>query len=404
MAMFGAGNVMAQPCQTIASGELLDPANWSCDCNFSQCDTLFINHNMTGLGSYSLPNAVYTEISPSASLMGDIEMFVAGSMVNHGTISINRLVTDVDLIPEYDTYFANHGELNSDRLILLADSTINYGNITLADSLVVGFYRSMYNNGYTLCNNLYALGMISNTGTIIGDSIIAGRELFNSGDVSCSSILKLYRYSINNGSIEALDYSQFSGSLWNEGHININGSTTLGVFGGIQFEQTTSGRLNTRNLYVLENTDIRGQGSICILEHAENHGNIIGSMQLCDLTPTLTTPPFWDVHTGTIVLTPTYCGPLACATVNIDERSTTDTRVHPNPTAGHARITRGADSVPVQGWMVMDSWGRTVQRGTHAPSTVVDIDLTALRSGTYWVLLIDQAGTMLERLPVVVEQ
>lgn len=403
MAMFGAGNVMAQPCQTIASGELLDPASWSCDCNVSICDTLIVQHALTLDGTLNLPNARYTEIAEGGSLTGSGSLRIAGNLENRGTLALHRLATDVDPLPELDTYFFNEGEVQNDILLLLSDSTSNQGIINCTDSLIIGFERKLRNDSDINTNILYQFGRLYNYENVLADTLIGIRATVNYGLIRCHTI-EIYQSLFNFGFVHTSIYEQWSGVADNSGSINVNDSTILGVYFGIDLEQTTSGYLNTRNLYVLENTDIRGQGSICILEHAENHGNIIGSMQLCDLTPTLTTPPFLDVHTGTIVLTPTYCGPLACATVNIDERSTTGTRVHPNPTAGHARITRGADSVPVHGWMVLDPWGRTVQRGTHAPSTVVNIDLTALRSGTYWVLLVDQAGTMLERLPVVVEQ
>ncbi|MCU0319774.1 MAG: T9SS type A sorting domain-containing protein [Flavobacteriales bacterium] len=395
----------AQPCHTIAAGDLLDPANWSCDCNVSICDTLLIHHALTLDGTLNLPSARYTEITEGGSLTGSGSLRLAGSLVNRGTLALYRLATDVDPFPEFDTYFLNVGNIENNILLLLSDSTSNQGTISCDDSLIVGFQRKLRNDSDIFTNILFQFGDLYNYENLISDSLLSFRSTVNHGTILCINKLEIYSRLFNFGDINTHQFEVISAGVDNYGTINVNSSSTLGTMGGIQFEQSTTGRLNTRNLYVLEDTDVRGQGSICILEHAENHGNIIGSMQLCDLTPTLTVPPFWDVHTGTIVLTPTYCGPIACATVQVDEMTGEEgARIQPNPTVGPIRITHSDALRPVHGWMVMDGHGRLVQRSAQAPDNTLELDLSAYRSGTYWVLLMDQAGAVMERLPVVVEK
>ncbi len=391
-----------QLCQTISSGSITDVSNWLCDCNIEQCDTLLIAHAMTVEDTLTLGNAVYTEVTISGSLTGDAVVALAGSLVNHGTIALDRLATDVDWIPEYDTYFTNHGTVTNGRLILFADSTRNMGSIMATDSLVIGAFRRLYNDAALESRIIYGLGGVSNTGTINCDSLIASRELYNYGSMVSEHLFELYRYSINTGTIWADEYNQYSGSFYNEGSMAITGTTSLGVYGGIQFEQTPSARLTTRNLYVLENTDVRGLGSICILEHAENHGNLIGSMQLCDLTPTMTTPPYWDVHTGTIVLNPTYCGPLACATVDVPEPDEASaTKLFPNPSTGMVHVELGTRAEAVHAWVLSDALGRRMMNATEMEAEQLTLDLSAQVAGSYWLVLQDAEGEVMERLRVV---
>jgi hypothetical protein len=395
--------VRSQACQTIAAGALLDVNNWLCDCNILECDTIRINHAMNVDDTVALANAVYTNISSSGSLSGDGVVSIAGNLVNHGTIAVNRLATDVDWIPEYDTYFTNHGIITSSRLVLFADSTRNFGYMIGMDSLVIGTFRRLYNDASIESRIIYGLGGIANTGHVECDSIISGRAFYNDGTLSSAYLFELYSNSINSGTIWADEYNHYSGSFYNEGSISINGTTSLGVYGGIQFEQTPGARITTRNLYVLENTDIRGLGSVCILEHAENHGNLIGSMQLCDLTPTMTTPPFWDVHTGTIVLNPTYCGPLACATVDVAELAgSAAPKLFPNPTAGTVHVEWSPRAEVVHEWTLLDALGQRMMHSNAAVQEHLVLDLSTYAQGTYWLVLQDAHGAVLQRVPVMV--
>lgn len=392
-----------QLCQTISSGSITDVSNWLCDCNIEQCDTLLIAHAMTVEDTLTLGNAVYTEVTISGSLNGDAVVALAGSLVNHGTIALDRLATDVDWIPEYDTYFANHGTVANGRLILFADSTRNTGSMLVSDSLVIGAFRRLYNDAEIQSRIIYGLGPLVNYGTLLSDSLTGARAIANYGNITCTSLIETYSLLYNEGSINALNYEQWSGSVNNRGAINISMTTSLGVYGGIQFEQTPSARLTTRNLYVLEDTDIRGLGSICILEHAENHGNLIGSMQLCDLTPTMTTPPYWDVHTGTIVLNPTYCGPLACATVDVTEADeATATKLFPSPSTGMVHVELGTRAEAVHAWVLLDALGRRMMNATEMEAEQLTLDLCAQVPGSYWLVLQDADGEVMERLRVVI--
>ena len=156
---------------------------------------------------------------------------------------------------------------------------------------------------------------------------------------------------------------------------------------------------------MLENTDVRGLGSVCILEHAENHGNLIGSMQLCDLTPTMTTPPYWAVHTGTIVLNPTYCGPLACATVDVPETDEwSGPKLYPNPTAGAFQVELGSLAETVHSWALMDELGRRIMNTFAVGSDQLTLDLSTQVPGSYWLVLQDADGEVMERLPVVISR
>jgi hypothetical protein len=397
------GFIMAQNCQTIASGDILNINNWLCDCNIEECDTIIVSHQMTLDDTLLLENILYSEVTMSGSIGGTGSIKIAGNLINKGFITIYRLATDVDPFPEFDTYFKNEGVIENNVTLLLADSTINLGSIINSDSLIVGVNRKLYNQSLLHSRILYGLGPLANYATMISDSMIIGRAFANYGEITCNSTLEAYSLLFNEGSINAANYEQWSGSVENYSDITVTDNTTLGLFGGIQFEQTPGARITTRNLYVLENTDIRGLGSVCILEHAENHGNLIGSMQLCDLTPTMTTPPFWDVHTGTIVLNPTYCGPLACATVDVAEPAgSTAPKLFPNPTAGTVHVEWGPGREVVHEWTLLDALGQRMMHSNAAVQEHLVLDLSTYAQGTYWLVLQDAHGAVLQRVPVVV--
>lgn len=392
-----------QLCQTIASGSLTDVNNWLCDCNIVQCDTLLIAHEMTVDDTLLLENAVYTEVTNSGSIGGSGSIKIAGSLLNQGVISVHRLATDVDPFPEFNTYFINQGIVQSPILLLLSDSTLNQGEITNTDSLIIGVYRKFYNASSLYSRIIFGLGPLVNSGTLECDSLTGARQVVNYSSLSCTSVLEAYSLLYNAGTILASNYEQWSGRVDNRGAINVNATATLGLYGGIQFEQTPNARLTTRNLYVLEDTDIRGLGSVCILEHAENHGNLIGSMQLCDLTPTMTTPPYWDVHTGTIVLNPTYCGPLACATVDVGEVGpSASAKLYPNPSTGLVQVELAQPVAAIHSWVLLDALGRRVKGSTGTFLGNLSLDLTGHVEGTYWLELRGADGAVMERLRVVI--
>lgn len=77
---------------------------------------------------------------------------------------------------------------------------------------------------------------------------------------------------------------------------------------------------------------IDGIGQICISDSSNIQGPLTGTIDLCDLTPTTTTPPFVDGGASFVGPTITFCQNLACATGVKEQREGLSLEAFPVPT------------------------------------------------------------------------
>lgn len=164
------------------------------------------------------------------------------------------------------------------------------------------------------------------------------------------------------GTLDIVGFFEVAGNFSNNGDLVMDG-------GVLQVEG------NFINL-----ASVDGTGSICVIDSTTNEGDISGTVDICDASPTVFTAPFIDENTGTIAGTVTYCSNSACAT-GIMDGSLARISLGPNP---------ANDRVQLHGllagstYLIIDATGRTCTLGS-ASSDRTEVDVTALASGAYRV-------------------
>ncbi|MEO8068194.1 MAG: hypothetical protein ABI599_10930 [Flavobacteriales bacterium] len=113
---------------------------------------------------------------------------------------------------------------------------------------------------------------------------------------------------------------------------------------------------------LLNNQQISGNGSICVYLFTNNVGAINGAVDICDFSPTTTTPPILDANTGTVAGTVTYCTNSACGLSGVDNAAElSHILVSPNPAVDQAVVELPGQGI-VRGELVsMD--GRVMEAG-----------------------------------------
>ena len=385
--------MIASPCFTIIAGPLLDPATWNCNCDPHQCDSLIIGHVVTYAADEDLL-PTYTRILPGGALIGQHRLQLTGRLENDGMIQATWfwLHGGDDLV--------NNGTIASDVFITLKDSSFNYGMITCPDSLVVGWSRRMHNEGAISAGVFYQLGAMNNLGDIdcvsaylrpfanfqnliVSDTLYAAAGLINEGMIG-SGQLYVNSYFDNFGTVNNL------GTFWNGAVI----ASDTRIFAG--------GSIITRDLVNPVDASIRGPGTLCIEDHSENHGWIYGPIDICDLTPTSSTAPFMDVHTGG-VSNPIYqCVNTLCTTLGVEEPVYGGSiTTYPNPAVERITVELGTLAKDVHAIVVVDAVGRDVRTVVGQFTDRVFIARDGLPAGIYTLLLTDRQGRRLGRVRFV---
>ncbi len=143
---------------------------------------------------------------------------------------------------------------------------------------------------------------------------------------------------------------------------------------------------------------IEGEGRICVSGYSENTGTIQGEIDICDLTPTASSPPFIDVNSGTVAGSVTFCAEGSCG---------------PNPVADlqHTLFGVRAYPVPAQDWLtieapaqaritLLDCSGREVHSAFAPQSGRSTLSISWIPSGVYVAEVRD--GTARHRIRVVI--
>ena len=143
---------------------------------------------------------------------------------------------------------------------------------------------------------------------------------------------------------------------------------------------------------------IEGEGRICVSGFSENTGTIQGEIDFCDLTPTVSSPPFIDMNSGTVAGSVTFCAEGGCG-------------LNPVADPQHALFGVRAYPVPAQDWLtieapaqaritLLDSSGREVLSAFSPQSGRSTLSISSIPSGVYVAERRD--GTVRQRIRVVI--
>lgn len=199
---------------------------------------------------------------------------------------------------------------------------------------------------------------------------------------------------VNDGLMLLAGYVDSDGELYNNGVIDVDGiflTHGLLVMGGW-------GTILTAVDLELGGT-LSGQGYICASGVTVNYGSILGQVDVCDLSPTTSTPPYLDNHTGTFAPTVTFCTGGACH-VGVPEEGTLE-NVHAWPVPADALLT--VDGLPVGVACtaeVRDAVGRVIPVRTVRYGSRMSVDVALLPAGVYALVLSTPSETRSVRVAV----
>lgn len=141
---------------------------------------------------------------------------------------------------------------------------------------------------------------------------------------------------------------------------------------------------------------VDGDGQICVGDSSNIQGPLTGTIDICDLSPTTTVPPFVDSGANFIGPNITFCQGSACSASVIEMDHVTLTAT-PNPATDHVRVAgvKGA----VRAVVLVDLAGRTTPVGWRsAGDGSILMELDGIPAGLYLVRLTDASGVHVVRL------
>lgn len=184
---------------------------------------------------------------------------------------------------------------------------------------------------------------------------------------------------INDGHMDLKGDIDVDWALLNNSTIHIEGvihNDALLVMGGPDALLTTD---NIGNYDTIE-----GEGRFCVAGFTENTGTIQGQVDFCDLTPTVSSPPFIDVNTGTVAGSVTFCAPGGCGPQGMHLRpEACNIRIWPVPAQDHlfVQVAIGA-MVSLQ-----DACGRTVLSAVSSTAEQILFSIAHLPPGVYLAVM-----------------
>ncbi|MBK8498010.1 MAG: T9SS type A sorting domain-containing protein [Flavobacteriales bacterium] len=192
---------------------------------------------------------------------------------------------------------------------------------------------------------------------------------------------------VNDGLMLLAGYVDVDGELFNNGVVHVNGdffSHGLLAMGG-------PGTLLTAVNMEMGGT-INGEGHICVSGVTVNYGSIEGEVDVCDTSPTTSTPPFLDNNTGQVASTVTFCMGDVCS-VSVPEAAVVqELRVWPVP--AHEQLTlEGLATEVAWGLEVRDAIGRIIAVGAARAGSRMTVETATLPAGVYSLSLIAPNNT-----------
>jgi hypothetical protein len=175
------------------------------------------------------------------------------------------------------------------------------------------------------------------------------------------------------GLIDVSGMFEMTGTLVNNGQVVMDGGSMI-IEGDL-----------------LNNQSIGGDGGICVYLSTNNAGSIIGTVDICDFSPTTTIPPLLDVNSGTVAGTVTYCTNSTCSPVGLGEVVLRqEISVIQNPAADHAVVEVSGENIVRGELITLD--GRVITAGMHSVGNRLLIAHPGV-NGFYLLRLFSDAGS-----------
>jgi hypothetical protein len=192
-------------------------------------------------------------------------------------------------------------------------------------------------------------------------------------------------------SIAGLTNAIINGSLTGSGEIYLYGGVTIGGVVSATNVRCYSGDIVLNNGSVHASGAfnmsgllgaLSGAGQICASDSlALSYCTVSGTIDLCDLSPTVTVPPFVDwCDNCTVASTVTYCSGSSCLASVQDLSSSATLAVYPNP--AHDQVN--FEGMPTGAELrIYDGLGQLVRAPRMALGTRTTMDLGSLPKGIY---------------------
>lgn len=144
---------------------------------------------------------------------------------------------------------------------------------------------------------------------------------------------------------------------------------------------------------------VDGFGSICAGDSTHLQGPLTGTVDICDLSPTVSDPPFIDEGAQFVGPNVTFCQNSTCST-GLQQRSCKDA-VHVFPLPAAEQFTIDVQRGSLQQIDLFDAQGRiTKATGPLEASSFAVIDVSDLREGAYVLRLRMEDG--MRTLPLII--
>lgn len=277
------------------------------------------------------------------------------------------------------TFISLGSSLHAQSLISVADGV--WSNPTTWDCNCV----PSFNNAVTVAHHVtssttvngYASIMVTPTGhlELSGGGSLWATQCVVQGIVSCPIYLGLGPMTLS-GIVNASGIY-----LW--GDLHMQGGTV-----------STPGNFTSGTGFAVD-----GFGSICAGDSTHLQGPLTGTVDICDLSPTVSDPPFIDEGAQFVGPNVTFCQNSTCST-GLQQRSYKDA-VHVFPLPAAEQFTIDVQRGSLQQIDLFDAQGRIAKAtGPLEASSFVVIDVSDLREGAYVLRLRMEDG--MRTLPLII--
>jgi len=406
---------------SVANGNWTNPAIWFPLGVPQNLDTVTINHNVIVDTNVSVQSAKLT-VNIGASLMEDL---APRTMDLNSSVLINKGIIVVSYLDCFSDTVSNYDSIHVKKILKLQEcASQNNGNIYVADSLKnrLGDFTNTNSSVVTTDNFIYNDGLITNNGIIItknlhndntfvnNDSVLVTKNWMENGKFTNNANAHIIDtlHIESNASLENYIVVTTDNFVWIEGIVDNSGTFTvptiqidaLGVLNnrpnGIVVTTDNfifnNGTINTYNNSIIWVKNIISTGTIkgaygCIFvsDSSNVSGDIIGTLDFCDVT-SLESKPI-DILTGTVSSFVTFCT-QNCSAVGINDQleQAITVIVYPNPvtdfvTLSMAVIEKGAYLVELYDIIGQKVFEQTVE--IISMDNQFKISCNDLQQGTY---------------------
>lgn len=397
LSLFCISLVAQQEINSVTDGLFSETSTWDCNCIPSNGDDVYIDHSIILDTSYSW-NSGYVLVGSSGLLTdaGGYSLLIdgVGEFRNNGQVTLTSLIIGSGSVNNWmnaqmnvSELLVNDGEFENFGSFQGVDSILNSGSFRNSGDFVGGLFFNDNLFKITWPNSHISLNTFWNSSTmdLITGSIHLSGNLYNEGDLDISVDISLI----------IGDSVYNSGTFFNEGRVEVygsflngnNGIGTLGVIGSIEVAYDF---FNDGSIY--------GAGRLCVGELSVNSGSLVGIIDFCDHTPTTTTAPYFDINTGTGGGAYSWC--VDPCILGLTELREFNLEIYPQPVSDNLIIS--TENEQIFRIRVMDLSGRIVDIYEQVQNSIISIDFSNTKAGTYFVQIELEDGRSASKPLVVI--